>query len=106
MSTTPYLIPLTNTNQSLSVTLAGVQYQLRVIWNAINESWTLDISDSSGNAILTGIPLVTGVDLLGQFGYLNFGGQLIVQSANDPDLVPGFTELGETGFVYFVVDNG
>lgn len=100
---TPFLIPLSPTPQTLSVALAGVTYQLTVRWNEQNQAWTLDIADNSGNPILSGIPLVTGEDLLAPFGYLNFGGQLIVQTSNDVDAVPTFQNLGSTGNLYFVV---
>ena len=103
MTTTAYEIPLQATPQTLAITLAGVQYKLTVRWNNINQSWVIDVADSNGNKILSGIPMVTGADLLEQFGYLDFGGELIVQTDNDPDAVPMFTNLGDTGHLYFVV---
>ncbi|HVI10236.1 MAG TPA: hypothetical protein VND65_18240 [Candidatus Binatia bacterium] len=104
MSTsTPYEIPLLDTPQTLSIVLAGISYQLRVVWNEQNQSWVLDIADAAGTPILQGIPLVTGADLLEQFGYLEFGGQLIVQTDNNVNEVPSFTTLGSTGHLYFVV---
>lgn len=103
MTVTPFIIPLTNTNQLVTVTLAGVSYQIRVIWNDINQAWTVDISDNQGNAILTGLAMVTGRDLLEPFGYLDFGGQLIAQTSNDTEAVPTLADLGSTGQLYFVV---
>lgn len=100
---TPYLIPLQNTNQQIQITLAGVLYTLTVRWNEMNEAWTVDIADANSNPIVSGIPLVTGVDLLAPFGYLNFGGQLIAQTTNDANAVPTFDNLGSTGNLYFVV---
>jgi hypothetical protein len=83
--------------------MGGVQYQLTVRWNNVNQAWTLDIADVNGNPILDGIPIVTGVDLLEQFGYLNFGGQLIAQTDNDANAVPTLANLGTGGNLYFVV---
>jgi len=103
---TPYLIPLQPTPQILSIALAGVTYQLTIYWNAQNNSWTIDIADSSGNPILTGIPMVTGCDLLGQFEYLNFGGELVAQTANGTDAIPTFTNLGSNGNLYFLLETG
>lgn len=100
---TPYLIPLQPQNQLLAITLAGVQYRLKVKWNQPNQSWVLDIMDSSGNPLVTGIAVVPGTDLLAQYGYMNFGGQLIAQTTNDPDAVPTYEDLGTTGCLYFVV---
>lgn len=101
---TPYVVPLQNTPQTLQVTLAGVQYNLSVWWNNQTQSWVVDIFDVNNNPIVTGIPMVTGADLLEQFAYLNFGGQLIAQSTqSDPTAVPTFDDLGSTAFLFFVV---
>ena len=101
--TTYYEIPLSSTPQTFQIPLAGVTYQLTVRWNWVNASWILDIADSSGSAIVSGIPLVTGADLLEQYGYLNLGGSLYVQTDNDPNAVPTYADLGTTGHVYFAV---
>lgn len=102
---TAYLIPLQATNQKIQITLAGVLYTLTVRWNNMNEAWQIDIGDSNNNPIVTGIPMVTGVDLLSPFAYLNFGGQLIAQTANDVTAVPTLTSLGNGAGLYFVVNS-
>lgn len=61
-----------------------------------------DISDSGGNPVLSGISVVTGADLLEQYAYLRFGGQLLAQTAHDPDAVPTFDNLGGDGKVFFL----
>jgi hypothetical protein len=103
MSTTPFLIPLTAAPQSISITLAGVEYQINVWWNNVSQNWMLDISDINGDPIVTGIPMVTGRDLLEPYAYLGFGGQLIAQTTNDTDAVPTFVNLGDQGNLYFVL---
>jgi hypothetical protein len=100
---TPYLIPLQPTNQTIQITMAGALYTLTVRWNDMNEAWTLDIADANSNPIICGIPVVTGVDLLASYAYLNFGGQLIAQTTNDTNAVPTMANLGSTGNLYFVV---
>lgn len=96
------LIPLQPTNQTFQITLAGVQYTFTIRWNDANQAWTLDIADSSQNPIISGIPIVTGTDLLAPYGYLNFSGKLIAQTTNDTDAVPTLANLGSTGNLYFV----
>lgn len=71
-------------------------------WNRFAACWTVDIQDADGNALLNGVPLVTGADLFSQFGYMEFGGQLIAQTDGDPTAVPTFENLGKTGHVYFI----
>jgi hypothetical protein len=100
---TAYLIPLQPTNQTLQVTLGGKQYTLTMRWNEMAEAWTLDIADAEGSPIVTGISVITGVDLLAPFAYLNFGGQLVAQTANDTTAVPTMQNLGSSGNLYFVV---
>lgn len=101
---TPYLIPLQPTNQIFTISLAGVQYQLKVKWNDANQTWVLDIYDATGSIpIICGIAIVTGVDLLAPYAYLGLGGQLIAQTTNDTYAVPTLANLGTAGNLYFVV---
>jgi uncharacterized protein DUF6983 len=100
--TTAYEIPLSAVPQDFSIDLGSTTYQLTVTYNGISEVWVLDIADVSGNPILQGIQIVTGCDLLEQYGYLNFEGQLIAQTDHDPDAPPTQTNLGTTGHLYFV----
>jgi len=104
MSTNPVVveIPLKATPQQLTVTLNAVDYRLKVVWNEQNQSWVMDIADSSGNAIASGLPLVTADDLLEQLAYLGIGGKMIVQTDFDTMAVPTFANLGTTGHLYFV----
>ena len=99
---TPYTIPLTNASQQISIALGGVIYILTVKWNASAECWVLDIADQSGNPIVQGLALVTGCDLLGQYGYLALGGQLICMTDYQSDAIPTFNNLGSNSQLYFV----
>jgi hypothetical protein len=100
---TPFEIPLQPTPQNLTITMAGVQYNLYVYWNAQSVCWMVDIADVNDNPIVNGIAMVTGADLLEQFGYLGFGGQLIAQTDSDLTAPPTFQNLGSQGHLYFVV---
>jgi len=100
---TNYEIPLSPQAQNFTIMLVGVAYQFTLTWNVINATWMVNIADSSGNPIVSSIPLVTGVDLLEQYGYLDFGFQLIVQTDNAPDVVPTYANLGTTGHLYAIV---
>ena len=101
---TPWLVPLQPTNQTLSVVLNGVAYTLRVLWNTVAGYWVMDMYDSTGiNPVLLGVPLVTGCDLLQQFDYLGIGGELWVQTSNDPYAPPTFTNLGVTSQLFYLL---
>lgn len=100
---TVYEIPLVAAAQKKTITLNGKQYQLTVRYNTAAGAWNMDIRDSKGTAVLTGVPLVTGVDLLAQYGYLHLGGQLVVQTDGGSQKIPSFTDLGKSSHLFFVV---
>ena len=100
-----YEIPLSAANQSFTVTLGTTDYRLTVIYRDAKEAgWILDIADTEGNAIVSGIPLVTGHDLLEQYAYLGIGGQMIVATTGDPYAVPTFENLGDACKLYWIPD--
>lgn len=88
----------------MSISLSGVEYNLRFTWSDRSAAWIMDISDVNGVPLLTGMPLVTGSDLLAQFAYLGVYGQMIVQTDNDPGAVPTFENLGLTSQLYYLSD--
>lgn len=89
--------------QRFTITLAGNDYRVAFKWNDISQTWIFDLSNSLGDMILAGQPLITGADLLAQYEYLNIGGQMFVQTDHDPNAVPTFTNIGDTSHWYFVV---
>lgn len=102
--TSYFEIPLSPQPQKFAIALAGTTYGFTVVWNSVNASWMIDIADAIGNAILSGIPMVTGVDLLEQFSYIGFGFRLVCQTDGDPDAVPAFAGLGTTGHLYAITN--
>lgn len=76
--------------------------KVRLTWCVPSECWILDMLDDDGvTPIITGTPLVTGSDLLEQFGYMQLGTQLFAQTDDNADAVPTFNNLGDTGHFYF-----
>lgn len=96
-------IPLIAGPQKVEVSLGSLLAHLLITYKDTDEGgWVLDILDNQDVPIVTGLPLITGADLLHQYGYLGFQGQLIVQSDTIPDQVPSFTNLGVTSHLYWV----
>ncbi|WP_315313138.1 phage baseplate plug protein [Pantoea vagans] len=86
-------IPLSPDNQQFTTAINGVNYSILTLWRD-DAGWIIDLLDSSGKAIVTGIPLVTGANLLAQFAYLNLGFGLAVV-CDDPAMdYPTKTDLG------------
>lgn len=102
--TTYFEIPLSSEPETFTIPLAGATYGFTVRWNVPNATWMINIADASGNPILSGIPMVTGADLLEQFDYLGLGFHLVAQTDNSPDTVPAFDNLGTTAHLYAIVD--
>jgi hypothetical protein len=98
-----YQIPLTNSNQTLQTTLLNVVYIFTVRWNALANLWYLDINDINNEPLLNGVPMVAGVNLLAQFGHLGIGGALVAQNVSEPNAPIGYDDLGQTGFLLFLV---
>lgn len=99
-----YEIPVTPQPQRMVITLAGVPWNLGLWWNDICGKWIMDLSDQNKVPVLMGIPVVAGVDLLGQFQYLGIGGSLVVQTDSNPNMDPGYTDFGLGSRLIFVTE--
>lgn len=95
-------IPLTPRPQTFTATLRGVTYGWQLYWLVPAQCWVVNIADITGRPILSGIPLLPGSDLLGQFGHVGIGGGLVVYTDHAPEVVPDFTNLGVTGHLFWV----
>jgi hypothetical protein len=88
---------------------SGIAYTLVFNWNTVTLCWVLDIYNADGStALLMGIPMVTGSDMLEQFGHMPLGATtaLTVVSLGpfiSPDAVPTFDNFGTDGHVYLVM---
>lgn len=104
MATKYYEIPTSPKAQRFFITLAGVQYLMRLVWRSgVMGGWVLDISTAAGVPLVMGIPLVTGVDLLEPYPEKKFGGRLYVMTDGAPDQPPTYENLGTEGHLYFGV---
>ena len=98
-----YEVPLRAVAQTLSVSIAGVVYNLRVVYADAYDGcggWIVDISDANGVPLVCGVPLVTGADLLAQYGYLAIPGKWYVATDGDASAVPTYSNLGSQSHLY------
>ncbi len=94
--TTIYEIPFQPVDQKFNVTLGGVFYHMRLMWDDQGDgAWILDINDQTDTPLIHGIPLVGGADLLGQYGYMKFGGYLYCVTDGQPYVPPTKDNLGK-----------
>lgn len=107
--TNPQLIQLdSNPNQSWQVSVlidGAVQtFFIQLAYNEIAQYWVMTISDSNQNVLVSSLPLVTGLNLLQQFSYLEIGSLFIVNvSGVEAPNYPNNTDLG-TDFMLFWAD--
>lgn len=103
---TTFEVPLSPMPQRFLITLGDTEYQLTLTYRDAPEAgWILDIADVDGNTMIAGIPLVTGADLLEQYGYMGFAGALTVATDGDLDAVPTFHNLGTEAHLFFTVED-
>jgi hypothetical protein len=100
-------IPLSGTPQQFMMQFGDTTYQFVFIYRnasvAGGAGWVVNINDNLGNPVVCGIPLVTGADLLAQYGYLAFNGAMVVLSDGVPQAVPTFDNLGTDSHVYWII---
>jgi hypothetical protein len=94
-------IPLNPYPENFLVTLDDKEYTMATSWCASASTWMLSVSTSAG-PVLSGAPLIPGVDLLAQYTNLGFKGQLVAQVDHDKYAVPSFSGLGITGHLYYI----
>jgi hypothetical protein len=88
---------------SQRTTLDGRDYALDFAWNARGGAWYLSISDTFGNALLTGIKLVSNRPLLARFRFV-VGlppGDFMAASLDGKTDYAQYGELGSTIPLYY-----
>lgn len=101
----PVEIPLVAGPQRFSVRLNDVIYQMRITWNdADMGGYFFDLGAEDGTPLIAGHPLVTGANLLGQYGYLEVGGKLVVTTDRGAGDLPTYDGLGATSHLFFIPD--
>lgn len=97
MTATTYQIPLSTGAQSFSAKLGDQTYLITLIYReADGGGWFLDVERSDGEALL-GAPLVTNVNLLGQFAYKRMGAALWCELSSRPRQLPYEPTYGDMG---------
>lgn len=55
---------------SFNITLSGTIFQAQILYNGRMDRWIMNINDSAGNQILSGIPVLIERDLTAQYATL------------------------------------
>lgn len=94
------LLPDT-TDQTLDITLDGVPYTLRVLWNEIGGYFSLSIYYRDGEAILTNIKMVNNFPLVKRFQRLEMAGELYFIHKGNKTYRPTYDDLGVNYGLYY-----
>lgn len=98
-----YRLPFRGVAEEFEVQLSGTIFSARISWNAECGTWMLDLFDVASNVyVLTGLAVVSGVDLLAQHAYLGFVGGLVAHVDGDENAAPTYTDLGTQANIYYV----
>lgn len=85
-------IPLTADNQKFSINIAGTTYRISIIWRDLY--WIMDLQNDRAEPVISGIPLVTGADLLAQYAHMNLGFKLVMVCDDSAQDYPTKSDLG------------
>lgn len=95
------IVPLTNqpySEQEFKLTLKNrrnINIKLKLRYNDLCADWTAEVIDNSTvKTLIDTLPLVPGVNLLGQFGYLNIGEAYVIPTTDTELMMPDNTTLG------------
>lgn len=105
-----FIIPLTNSpNQSFTSTVPvndkKIKFNFFLRFNTEQGCWMLTIKDEDKNILVSGIPLVCGLNILEQQSYLNIGSAYVIKlDDNIQRSMPNEFDLG-TNFVLVWGDN-
>lgn len=94
-------IPLNPYPERFSITLDDKEFTIVTSWCTPAAAWTVTIADTAG-PVLSGVPLIPGVNLLAQYPNLGFKGQLVAQVDHNKDAVPNYQGLGTTSHLYYI----
>lgn len=96
-------IPLRQGPQAFALGLNGTTYSFRLVYaNTAGGGWLMDIGDAAGVPIICGIPLTTGLNLLGQYAYLGLRFGLYVKVDGMGDAAPSYEDIGNSAKLYVV----
>ena len=96
-----YEIPLTAQAQRFAIQIADKAYTLRFQYAVASEGgWFMDLMSEDGATLIAGIPLVSGIDLLGQHKHLDIGVTLWLTSEEPP----AYSDLGTSTRLIFETD--
>lgn len=86
--------------QTFKLTLEGnrnINILLKLRYHDLYDLWLADVIDNfTGQELIIGLPMVLGINLLGQYGYLNIGEAYLIAKEPSTLMQPDNVTLGST----------
>ncbi len=100
-----FTFPLRNDlpQYSFNITLSGTIFQIQMIYNVRMDRWIMNINDSAGNQILSGLPILIQRNITGQYGTLAIpAGVFLAQDNTGQDTQPTQFSFGVDHTCYYI----
>jgi hypothetical protein len=96
------LVPVTSASKgNFTCVLGDTSLDFATRWNELSSVWTMDLTRTDdGQALLRGIPLVLGADLLAPYG-LGLGSLILVDTSG-AGMEAGPEDLGDRVVMYYL----
>lgn len=94
----PVVIPFFNehSNFSQEVTLDNITYRLEFVYNERRERWTMSFFDTEQNALVCGISLTLGYNLIDQYPAHSLPpGEMYIIDTTENEIKPTRENMGE-----------
>jgi hypothetical protein len=81
-------------NQYADVTIGGIPFTIRMLWNEWGGYWSLSLAELNGPDLLVNIKCVVNYPLTGRFQALGLAGDLYLIHGNGLTYRPTFEDIG------------
>ena len=89
-------------DQTQNITIGGIPFSMRFMWNERFQYWSLSVSERNGDALLTNIKMVHNYPLTNRFGRLGLAGDFYLIHATGADIRPDFDTFGTRFCLYYI----
>lgn len=91
-------------NQFSDVTIGGIPFTIRMLWNEIGGYWSLSFSELNGPDLLVNVKCVPNYPLTGKFQRLGLAGDLYFIHSNGSTYRPTFDDVGTNTYGLYYYD--
>jgi hypothetical protein len=91
-------------NQYADVTIGGIPFTIRMLWNEWGGYWSLSVAELNGPDLLVNIKCVVNYPLTGRFQALGLAGDLYLLHSNGLSYRPTFDDIGGNTYGLYYYD--